>query len=68
MNSPVCKVLPTGCRDRQSRFTSEVPKVVEATGRGVNTAAPEAMRQMRLDPRKATAAVQDLGNVGSISA
>ncbi|MFZ7122694.1 MAG: Glu/Leu/Phe/Val family dehydrogenase, partial [Bacteroidota bacterium] len=28
---------------------------VEATGRGVNTAALEAMRQMRLDPRKATA-------------
>ncbi|MBP6010242.1 MAG: Glu/Leu/Phe/Val family dehydrogenase [Bacteroidota bacterium] len=41
---------------------------VEATGRGVNTAALEAMRQMRLDPRKATAAVQGFGNVGSISA
>ncbi|MFM2134936.1 MAG: hypothetical protein RL021_336 [Bacteroidota bacterium] len=41
---------------------------VEATGRGVNTAALEAMKQMNLDPTKSTAAVQGFGNVGSISA
>jgi glutamate dehydrogenase (NAD(P)+) len=41
---------------------------VEATGRGVNTAALEAMKQMNLDPSKSTAAVQGFGNVGSISA
>lgn len=41
---------------------------VEATGRGVTTAALEAMKQMKLDPTKSTAAVQGFGNVGSITA
>ena len=41
---------------------------VEATGRGVNTAALEAMKKINMDPRKSTAAVQGFGNVGSITA
>jgi glutamate dehydrogenase (NAD(P)+) len=41
---------------------------VEATGRGVNVAALEAMKKIKMDPRKAIAAVQGFGNVGSITA
>ncbi len=41
---------------------------VEATGRGVNTAALEAMKKIKMDPKKSTAAVQGFGNVGSITA
>jgi glutamate dehydrogenase (NAD(P)+) len=41
---------------------------VEATGRGVTVAALEAMKKMKMDPRKAIAAVQGFGNVGSITA
>jgi glutamate dehydrogenase len=41
---------------------------VEATGRGVMTAALEAMLKMKLKPEKCKAAVQGFGNVGSISA
>jgi glutamate dehydrogenase (NAD(P)+) len=41
---------------------------VEATGRGVMTAALEAMDKMGLKPEKCRAAVQGFGNVGSITA
>ena len=41
---------------------------VEATGRGVTVAALEAMKKMKMDPKKATGAVQGFGNVGSITA
>jgi len=41
---------------------------VEATGRGVTVAALEGMKRMKMDPRKAIAAVQGFGNVGSITA
>jgi glutamate dehydrogenase (NAD(P)+) len=41
---------------------------VEATGRGVNIAALEAMKKMKMDPKKAIGAVQGFGNVGSITA
>jgi glutamate dehydrogenase (NAD(P)+) len=41
---------------------------VEATGRGVTVAALEAMKKIKMDPKKATAAVQGFGNVGSITA
>jgi glutamate dehydrogenase (NAD(P)+) len=41
---------------------------VEATGRGVTVAALEAMKKMKMDPRKSIAAVQGFGNVGSITA
>ncbi len=41
---------------------------VEATGRGVNVAALEAMKKMKMNPEKSTAAIQGFGNVGSISA
>ena len=37
----------------------------EATGRGVVYTILEAMKQLKLDPHKATAAVQGFGNVGS---
>lgn len=41
---------------------------VDATGRGVTTAALEAMKKMKINPKRATAAVQGFGNVGSIGA
>ncbi len=41
---------------------------IEATGRGVMITAVAAMRQIGVDGKKATAAVQGFGNVGSISA
>lgn len=41
---------------------------IEATGRGVNTSALEAMKKIKMDPKKSTAAVQGFGNVGSITA
>ncbi len=41
---------------------------VEATGRGVTVAALEAMKKMKMDPKKAIGAVQGFGNVGSITA
>lgn len=41
---------------------------VEATGRGVTVAALEAMKKIKMDPKKAIAAVQGFGNVGSITA
>jgi glutamate dehydrogenase (NAD(P)+) len=41
---------------------------VEATGRGVNVAALAAMKKIKMDPKKATCAVQGFGNVGSITA
>ncbi len=41
---------------------------VEATGRGVTTAALAAMQKMKMNPKKCTAAVQGFGNVGSITA
>jgi glutamate dehydrogenase/leucine dehydrogenase/ActR/RegA family two-component response regulator len=41
---------------------------VEATGRGVCTSALEAMRHLKMNPKKCSAAVQGFGNVGSISA
>lgn len=41
---------------------------VEATGRGVCTAALEALSRMKMNPKKIKAAVQGFGNVGSISA
>ncbi|MFM1745277.1 MAG: hypothetical protein RLZZ630_1214 [Bacteroidota bacterium] len=41
---------------------------VEATGRGVCTAALEALSKLKLNPKKMKAAVQGFGNVGSISA
>lgn len=41
---------------------------VEATGRGVCTAALEAIAKMKLNPKKLKAAVQGFGNVGSITA
>lgn len=41
---------------------------VEATGRGVKVAALEAMKKIKMDPRKSTCAVQGFGNVGSITA
>jgi glutamate dehydrogenase (NAD(P)+) len=40
----------------------------EATGLGVMVSAVEAMKKMKMDPTKCTAAVQGFGNVGSISA
>lgn len=40
----------------------------EATGRGVMVAALAAMEKLRLNPYKATAAVQGFGNVGSHAA
>lgn len=41
---------------------------VEATGRGVTVAALEAMKKIKMDPKKSTAAIQGFGNVGSITA
>ena len=41
---------------------------VEATGRGVCTAALEAMSRLKMKANKCTAVVQGFGNVGSISA
>jgi glutamate dehydrogenase/leucine dehydrogenase len=41
---------------------------VEATGRGVMVTARSAMARLKMDPSKATCAVQGFGNVGSISA
>ena len=41
---------------------------VEATGRGVTIAALEAMKKIKMDPKKAIGAVQGFGNVGSITA
>ncbi|SDK58987.1 glutamate dehydrogenase (NAD(P)+) [Catalinimonas alkaloidigena] len=41
---------------------------VEATGRGVMVSALSAMEKLKLNPAKATCAVQGFGNVGSISA
>lgn len=41
---------------------------VEATGRGVVVATLEAMKKMKMNPKKCTAAVQGFGNVGSITA
>ncbi|MFZ7115593.1 MAG: Glu/Leu/Phe/Val family dehydrogenase [Bacteroidota bacterium] len=41
---------------------------VEATGRGVTVAAMEAMKKIKMDPKKAIGAVQGFGNVGSITA
>ena len=40
----------------------------EATGLGVMVSAMEAMKKMKIDPTKTTAAVQGFGNVGSITA
>jgi glutamate dehydrogenase (NAD(P)+) len=40
----------------------------EATGRGVVYVMLEAMKQLRLDPKKATVAIQGFGNVGSHTA
>jgi glutamate dehydrogenase (NAD(P)+) len=40
----------------------------EATGRGVVYVALEAMKHLRLDPKKATVAIQGFGNVGSHTA
>ncbi|MBP6414475.1 MAG: Glu/Leu/Phe/Val dehydrogenase, partial [Bacteroidia bacterium] len=40
----------------------------EATGLGVMVSAMEAMKKMKIDPTKSTAAVQGFGNVGSITA
>ncbi|REJ84037.1 MAG: Glu/Leu/Phe/Val dehydrogenase [Bacteroidetes bacterium] len=41
---------------------------VEATGRGVFVAAMEAMKKLKMNPKKSTAAIQGFGNVGSITA
>jgi glutamate dehydrogenase (NAD(P)+) len=41
---------------------------VEATGRGVMVSAFAAMERLKINPFKATCAVQGFGNVGSISA
>lgn len=41
---------------------------VEATGRGVCTAALEALAKLKMNPKKMKAAVQGFGNVGSITA
>ncbi|MFN8166650.1 MAG: Glu/Leu/Phe/Val dehydrogenase [Bacteroidia bacterium] len=41
---------------------------VEATGRGVTVAALEAMKKIKMDPKKSIGAVQGFGNVGSITA
>jgi len=41
---------------------------LEATGRGVMVSARSAMGKLKMNPGKATAAVQGFGNVGSISA
>jgi glutamate dehydrogenase (NAD(P)+) len=40
----------------------------EATGRGVVYVTLEAMKHLRLDPKKATVAIQGFGNVGSHTA
>lgn len=40
----------------------------EATGRGVQIAAREAMSRLGMDPKKTTVAVQGMGNVGGITA
>jgi glutamate dehydrogenase (NAD(P)+) len=40
----------------------------EATGRGVVCVTLEAMKQLRLDPKKSTVAIQGFGNVGSHTA
>lgn len=40
----------------------------EATGRGVTSAALAAMEKLRLNPYRATAAIQGFGNVGSYAA
>ncbi len=40
----------------------------EATGRGVVYVTLEAMKQLRLDPKKSTVAIQGFGNVGSHTA
>jgi len=40
----------------------------EATGRGVMYSALAAMNTLKIDPKKATAAIEGFGNVGSISA
>src|SRR5262249_35388707 len=39
----------------------------EATGRGVTYCILEALKELRLDPRQCTAAVQGFGNVGSVA-
>ena len=39
---------------------------VEATGRGVMVTARSAMARLKMDPSKATCAVQGFGNVGSM--
>jgi glutamate dehydrogenase (NAD(P)+) len=39
----------------------------EATGRGVTFCILEAMRELHLEPREATAVVQGFGNVGSVA-
>jgi glutamate dehydrogenase (NAD(P)+) len=41
---------------------------VEATGRGVTVAALQAMKKIKMDPKKSIGAVQGFGNVGSITA
>jgi glutamate dehydrogenase/leucine dehydrogenase len=41
---------------------------VEATGRGVCTAALEALAKLKMNPKKMRAVVQGFGNVGSITA
>ncbi len=40
----------------------------EATGRGVMIVTLEAMKKLKLNPKKSTAVVQGFGNVGSVSA
>lgn len=40
----------------------------EATGRGVMITTMEALKKLKLEPKKTTAAVQGFGNVGSVSA
>ncbi len=40
----------------------------EATGRGVMVAANEAMKKLKMNPKKTKAAVQGFGNVGSFAA
>jgi len=40
----------------------------EATGRGVVIAIREALKHLKIEPNKATAAVQGFGNVGSVAA
>jgi len=40
----------------------------EATGRGVMITTLEALKKLKLDPKKTTAVIQGFGNVGSVSA